>query len=117
MTRIMESDLACSTGSSNNVACSVSLGCNPIRSAKYYNLADQLIEKSSKDDIAETARLLAMNLTHYHSRYGALPLEETLAMIGMERPNGEQILLLSHAMEILVEVLGNVVMGVGQERH
>ncbi len=84
---------------------------------QYYNLADQLFEKSSKDDIAETARLLAMNLAHYQSRYGALPLEETLAMIGMEKPNGEQIKLLTDAMEILVGVLGNVVTGIGQERH
>lgn len=84
---------------------------------QYYNLADQLIEKSSKDDIAETARLLAMNLAHYQSKYGVLPLEETLAMIGMEKPNDDQILLLSNAMEILVGVLGNVVTGVGQERH
>jgi hypothetical protein len=84
---------------------------------QYYNLTDQLIEKSSKDDIAETARLLAMNLAHYQSRYGTLPLEETLAMIGMEKPNGEQIKLLTNAMEILVGVLGNVVTGIGQERH
>lgn len=84
---------------------------------QYYNLADQLIEKSTKEDIAETARLLAMNLAHYRSRYGALPLEETLAMIGMAKPNDDQIQLLSDAMEILVGVLGNVVTGVGQERH
>lgn len=84
---------------------------------QYYNLADQLIEKSSKDDIAETARLLAMNIAHYQSKYGELPLEETLAMIGMEKPNEAQMLLLSNGMEILVGVLGNVVMGVGEERH
>jgi hypothetical protein len=84
---------------------------------QYYNLADQLIEKSSKDDIAETARLLAMSLAHYQSKYGALPLEETLAMIHMEKPNDDQIQLLSDAMEILVGVLGNIVMGVDQERH
>ncbi len=84
---------------------------------QYYNLADQLIENSSKDDIAETARLLAMNLAHYQSKYGELPLEETLAMIGVAEPNDGQIELLSNAMEILVGVLGNVVTGVGQERH
>lgn len=80
-------------------------------------LADHLIEKSSKEEIAETARLLAMNLAHYQAKYGALPLEETLAMIGIEKPNDDQIQLLSDAMEILVGVLGNVVTGVGQERH
>ncbi|OIR06062.1 hypothetical protein GALL_118590 [mine drainage metagenome] len=84
---------------------------------QYYNLADHLIQKSSKDDVAETARLLAMNLAHYQSKYGALPLEETLAMIGIENPNDDQIQLLSDAMEILVGVLGNVVTRVGQEKH
>lgn len=84
---------------------------------QYYNLADQLIEKSSKDDIAETARLLAMNLAHYQSKYGGLPLDETLAMIGMSKPNNAQIQLLVDGLEILVGVLGNVVTGIGQERH
>ncbi|OIR08831.1 hypothetical protein GALL_88240 [mine drainage metagenome] len=84
---------------------------------QYYNLADQLIEKSSKDDIAETARLLALNVAHYQLRYGELPLDETLAMIGMANPNNEQIKLLADGMEILVGVLGSVVMGVDQERH
>ena len=50
---------------------------------QYYNLADHLIEKSSKEDIAETARLLALNVAHYQSKYGELPLDETLAMISM----------------------------------
>ena len=46
---------------------------------QYYKLADQLIEKVSKEDIAECARLLAMNVAHYQSKYGELPLDETLA--------------------------------------
>jgi hypothetical protein len=84
---------------------------------QYYNLSDQLIEKSSKEDIAETARLLALNLAHYQSKYGELQLDETLAMISLEKPNAEQIQMLSKGMELLVGVLGNVLMGVGQERH
>lgn len=84
---------------------------------QYYNLSDQLIEKSSKEDMAETARLLALNLAHYQSKYGELPLDENLAMISMEKPNAEQIQMLCKGMELLVGVLGNVVMGVGQERH
>lgn len=84
---------------------------------QYYKLADQLIEKSSKEEIAEAARLLALNVAHYQSKYGELPLNETLAMIGMTKPNEEQVQLMTEGMEILVGVLGNVVMGIGQERH
>lgn len=85
--------------------------------SQYYKLADQLIEKSSKEAIAETARLLALNVAHFQSKYGELPLNETLAMIGMNEPNDEQLQLMADGMEIFVGVLGNVVSGIGQERH
>lgn len=84
---------------------------------QYYNLADQLIEKVSKEDLAECARLLALNVAHYQSKYGELPIDETLAMIGMNKPNAEQLQLMTDGMEVLVGVLGNVVSGIGQERH
>ena len=84
---------------------------------QYYKLADQLVEKSSKDDIAECARLLALNVAHYQSKYGELPLEETLAMIGMNEPNEAQIQLMAEGMEILVGVLGSVCSGLDQPRH
>ena len=85
--------------------------------AQYNKLSDQLIEKASKDDIAECARLLALNVAHYQSKYGELPLEEKLAMIGMTKPNEEQLQLMTDGMKILVGLLGNVVLGIGQERH
>jgi hypothetical protein len=85
--------------------------------AQYNKLADQLIEKVSKNDIAECARLLALNVAHYQSKYGELLLDEKLAMIGMTKPNEEQIQLMKDGMEIFVGVLGNVVAGIGQERH
>lgn len=84
---------------------------------QYYKLADQLIEKVSKDDLAECARLMALNVAHYQSKYGELPLDETLAMINTDKPNDEQLKLLAEGMEIFVGVLGNVVTGIGQERH
>lgn len=85
--------------------------------ATYYKLADVLIEKVTKDDLAETARLLAMNIAHYQSKYGELPLDEALAMLGQARPNDEQLKLLNAGMEIFVGVLGNIVSGVDQEKH
>jgi len=84
---------------------------------QYYNLADQLIEKSSKEEIAECAKLLALNVAHYQSKFGELPLEEKLAMLSMNYPNEEQLQLVTSGMEILVGVLGNVIAGVGEEKH
>lgn len=84
---------------------------------EYYKLADQLVEKTSKDDVAECARLLAMNIAHYQAKFGELPLSETLAMLGTDAPNAEQLYLLTNSMEILIGVLGTVVSGVDQPKH
>ena len=82
-----------------------------------YNLSDQLLEKASKADIAETARLLAVNLAHYKIKYGELPLDETLAMLDIEKPNAEQTDMVVNGMENLIGVLGNVVLGIDEARH
>lgn len=84
---------------------------------RYIKLADQLIETSSKEDIAECARLLALNVAHYQSKYGELPLDETLAMLGTNNPSSEQLQLMAEGMEVLFGVLGNVVTGIGESRH
>lgn len=84
---------------------------------QYYKLADELIEKVSEDDIAECARLLAMNIAHYQSKYGELPLDETLSMVEASEPNKEQLALLTNSMEILIGILGSMVSGVGEQKH
>ena len=43
--------------------------------------------------------------------------QETLAMIDIDKPNAEQTIMLVNGMENFIGVLGNVVMGIGQERH
>ncbi len=48
---------------------------------EYYKALDQMIAQSSKEDLAECARLLALNVAHYKSKYGELPLEEHQAML------------------------------------
>lgn len=83
----------------------------------YNKLAELLVEKVSKEGITECARLLAMNVAHYQMKYGELPLDDKLAIIGMTKSNKEQIQLMTNGMEILVGVLDNVVSGIVQERH
>ena len=58
-----------------------------------------------------------MNLAHYKSKFGVLPVEETLAMLEMEQPDEGQLQIMIDGMETLVGMLGQVVSGVGQERH
>ena len=58
---------------------------------QYLKVADQLTSVASKEDLAECARLLAINIAHYVSKYGQLPLDESLAMAYAETPNQAQL--------------------------
>lgn len=48
---------------------------------QYYRLADILIEQAGKEQLAQCARLLALNLAHYQGKFGEMPLEDTLAIL------------------------------------
>jgi len=84
---------------------------------QYYKLADILIEQASKEQLAECARLLALNLAHYQGKFGEMPLEDTLAILDATEPNDAQEVLLRDGMEILVGLLGGVLSGLGEEKH
>ena len=85
---------------------------------QYLQLSDQLINAATKEDLAECARLLAINIAHYESVHGALPLDETLEMAYTEEPNQAQIDLMSRGMETMVGVLGSIVQGLEpKSRH
>ncbi len=56
---------------------------------QYYELADVLIEKATKEQLAECARLLALNVAHHKARHGEIPLDKTLALVGMDEPNDD----------------------------
>ena len=72
-------------------------------------MPDQRPKAAAKEDLAECARLLAINIAHYESVYGALPLDETLEMAYAEEPNQAQIDLMTRGMETMVGVLGGIV--------
>lgn len=84
---------------------------------QYYKLADALIADSSKEQVAECARLLALNLAHYQGLYGEIPLGDTLSAINASEPNDDQLSMLVNGMEILVGVLGGVLSGLEEEKH
>ena len=82
----------------------------------YYKLADTLIEQSTKEQLAECARLLALNVAHHKALHGEIPLDQTLVML-TEEPNDAQLKMLTDGMENLVGVLGNVISGLGEQKH
>jgi len=74
----------------------------------FYEFAGRLIDGASKEDVAEAARLLALNVAHYKLKYGALPLENFADMFRTESIDPETAKLLSAGMQSLVGSLGQV---------
>lgn len=83
----------------------------------YHKLADSLIEQSTKEQIAECVRLLALNLAHHQSIHGEVPLDQTLALLDATESNEAQLKLLTGGMKNLVGVLGNVLSALDEEKH
>jgi hypothetical protein len=87
----------------------------------YARLVDELIEQATKDQIADVARLLALNIGYYHEKYGDVPQEELLRMVRAEALDEETKRLLLHVMQSLVSALAEVIgiSGDGEEeaRH
>ena len=75
------------------------------RFKQYYRLIERMIEEVDKETLAEAARMLAMNVAHYRSKYGELPLEETIALLYAETVNDSQVKLLADGMENLAAVI------------
>lgn len=80
----------------------------------YAHLAGELIGKATKDQLADVARLLALNIGYYHEKYGDVPQDTLVGMVRAETLNDESKRLLLHGMQNLVSALGEV-MGVGDE--
>jgi hypothetical protein len=88
------------------------------RLKQYLEISEQLIEIADKEQLAECARLLAMNVAHYEMQYGALSLEDTLATASNGIANDQQIELTEKGLETMVGVLGSVMQGLDEKiRH
>lgn len=74
----------------------------------YSRLADRLIELSTKEELADAARLLATNLAHYQETYGELPLENAEELVRAQTLDESTANLVTRGLETLVGVLGIV---------
>ena len=72
---------------------------------EYDALVKQVMAVADKETIEEVARVLATHVGAYQRRYGALPLEDTLATLHAEPPSDDQIADLAQGMQTLVAVL------------
>ncbi len=77
-------------------------------SKDYYKRLDKIIAESTKADLAECARLLALNVAHYKAKYGELPLEEHQAMLEANDLDEEMAKLLASGVLEMAVVLALV---------
>lgn len=82
-----------------------------------YELADMLINKATKDQLAECARLLALNLAHHQIKHGEIPVDQTLVLLRSFEQTEEHLNLLLEGMLNLIGVLVNVSTDLGQTKH
>ena len=82
-----------------------------------YDLANMLIKKSTKDQLAECARLLALSLAHQQINHEEIPVDQTLASLRSFEWSEEHLNLLMEGMLNLIGVLVNVCGDVRQVRH
>ena len=75
------------------------------RFVEYLKTSDTLLEHASKEEIADTARVLAFHLGHYRTRYGDIPTTESLHLLTIDKITPEMAVTLVSGLEALIEVL------------
>ena len=82
---------------------------------QYMALVDRLVQIAEKEELAECARLMAMNIAHYEMKYGELPLQDRLAMTYANELDDQHNDLVTKGMETMVGVLGSVIQGLDEK--
>ncbi len=77
----------------------------------YWQLSEELIASATKEDIAEVARILAMQSAHYARKYGEMELPDLAHMLSATTIDEENVALLRDGTEALVGVLAIVTGG------
>ena len=77
----------------------------------YWQLSEEMIANATKDDLAEAARILAMQAAHYARKHGEMQLPDLNHLLSMVTADDESIGLMRDGTEVLVGVLGMVTGG------
>ncbi len=68
----------------------------------YLAASDKLIEQATKEKVADVARVLAFHVGDYRTRYGDLPISESLNLLSTEKITDEMAVTLASVLEALV---------------
>jgi hypothetical protein len=71
----------------------------------YLGASDALLEQATKEELAEVTRVLALHLGHYRTRYGDVPIEESIELLKTEKVTDDMARVLASGFGALVEVL------------
>ena len=77
----------------------------------YWRLSEEMIAKASKDDLAETARILAMQSAHMTRKFGEQLMPDFANLLSAANLDEESIALLRDGAEAFVGVLATVSSG------
>jgi hypothetical protein len=64
------------------------------------------MQSQTIEELAHCARLLALNIGHYQTSFGALPEDEMVALMHTGAADDAQARLMAHGMKVLIGVLG-----------
>lgn len=75
------------------------------RLRQFMRLTDKMVDDGSKNQIAEAARILALQIGHYQRKFGALPIDETMQLLNTAALTEEQAGWVADGLEILTAVI------------
>ena len=81
----------------------------------YWQIADELLEKATKEQLSTVARVLALQSAHYARTYGELPLPNLFELLKITEISQKELELLRDGTEALVGVLAGVTDGLEDE--
>lgn len=81
----------------------------------YWQLSEEMIADATKEDLAEVARILAMQAAHFARKYGELQLPDLAHLLSATTIDDGNVSLLRDGTEALVGVLAMVTGGLGEE--
>ncbi len=74
----------------------------------YWRLSEEMIANATKEEVAEAARILAMQAAHFARKYGQLQLPDLATLLSATSLDGDSVGLLRDGTEELVGVLAIV---------
>ncbi len=64
-----------------------------------------MLARAERDDLEECLRLLTVQCAHYRSKFGEVPMFDTMDVLGSETMNDEQTKWIGNGLEMVVRVL------------